>query len=327
MSMARLQQGLSLTLVFLALGWAGWCLHVGLGGHALWALVLLLPQAPILGLELMWAAWAARRDGARRPLGQSACAPEPFPGWTVWSRAWLQELWASVQTFGWRQPWAYRRWPDHLPRPARGRRGVLLVHGFACNRGFWNPWMKRLRAAGVPHVAVTMEPPTADIAVQALGLQEAWDRMMAATGVPPLLVGHSMGGLAIRSWLALQPEDLAVQHEVITIGSPHHGTALAMMARSEAGTQMQLLSPFIMSLAERESAARRARFTCYWSVCDNIVFPASTATLPGADNRAVQGRPHVALAHAPIVLADVLTRTAPGGALGDAHADAACRSL
>ena len=102
---------------------------------------------------------------------------------------------------------------------------------------------------------------------------------------------------------------------------------LAMMARSEAGTQMQLLSPFIMSLAERESAARRARFTCYWSVCDNIVFPASTATLPGADNRAVQGRPHVALAHAPIVLADVLTRTAPGGALGDAHADAACRSL
>ena len=37
-------------------------------------------------------------------------------------------------------------------------------------------------------------------------------------------------------------------------------------------------------------------FTCWYSNCDNIVFPASVATLPGADNRFVPGVAHVELA-------------------------------
>jgi triacylglycerol esterase/lipase EstA (alpha/beta hydrolase family) len=109
--------------------------------------------------------------------------------------------------------------------------------------------------------------------------------------------------------LAHLPEELALQHEAISIGSPHHGTALAMLAHTEAGAQMQLLSPFLMQLAQAESPARRARWTCYWSVCDNIVFPASTATMPGARNLAVHSQPHVALAQAPVIMDDVLGRT------------------
>jgi triacylglycerol lipase len=309
MTMARLQQACSLVCGLAALCWVWWCLHAGWPHGAGWALLALLPQAPVLALELLWAAWVARRAGARRELGRPQDAPEPFPSLAQWCGAWLRELLASAQTFAWRQPWAHARWPDWLPDSARGRRGVLLVHGFVCNRGFWNPWMERLRAAGVPHVAVSLEPTSGDIAQQARGLQPAWDRLVAATGVPPLLVGHSMGGLTIRSWLAGLPDERALEHEAISIGSPHHGTALAMLAHSEAGQQMQLLSPFIKGLAQAESAARRARWTCYWSVCDNIVFPASTATLPGALNRAVPGLPHVALAHAPEILDEVLRRT------------------
>lgn len=309
MSMARLQQALSLACAGAAGVWLCWCWHTGWPQGAWWALALLFPQGPVLALELMWAAWAARRDAARRELGQAHAAPQTFPHVGAWCGAWVRELWASSLTFGWRQPWAYDHYPDHLPIEAQGRRGVLLVHGFVCNRGFWNPWMQGLRQAGVPYVAVTMEPPADDIGLQALGLQVACDRLMAATGVPPLLVGHSMGGLAIRSWLAGLPDDRALQHEAISIGSPHHGTALAMLAHTEAGMQMQLLSPFLRQLAHAESPARRARWTCYWSVCDNIVFPASTATLPGALNRAVPGLPHVALAHAPEILDEVLRRT------------------
>ena len=305
-----MQQCLTLVLVGLGVAWLIACLTLGLGWWAAWALVLLAPQAPVLGLETLWAALAARRAGARRAMGQGDAPPEPYPALWVWVRSWAQEVVASVQTFGWRQPWAHGRWPDHLPADAKGRRGVLLVHGFVCNRGFWNPWMPRLRAAGVPHVAVSMGPPFADIALQAQVLQSAWQRLMDATGAPPLLVGHSMGGLAIRHWLSTQADEMALEHEVITIGSPHHGTALAVMAHSPAALQMQLLSPFLTELAARESAARRSRFTCYWSVCDNIVFPASTATLPAARNVAVHGRAHVALAQAPMILQDVLARTA-----------------
>jgi pimeloyl-ACP methyl ester carboxylesterase len=308
MSNARMQQMLTLVIFTAALLWAAYCVSTGWWGGALFVLLLLLPQAPALALETLWAAMVARREGTRRPLGSPQATAEPYPDFIVWCRSWLREVVASVQTFAWRQPWAHQRWPDHVPNTAQGHRGVLLVHGFVCNRGFWNPWMARLREADVPHVAVSLGPPFADIAIQAQGLQAAWQRLYDATGLAPLLVGHSMGGLVIRTWLAQQSEETALAHEVITIGSPHHGTALAMMARSVAATQMQVLSAFLQDLSARENTQRRARFTCYWSVCDNIVFPAHTATLPGARSVAVFGQPHVALAHHPSIIEDVLRR-------------------
>ena len=210
--------------------------------------------------------------------------------------------------FGWQQPWAYRTQPDHLPADALGRRGVILVHGFFCNRGFWNPWMAQLRAKNLPFVAVSLGPPQADIAEQARGLEQARLRLLQATGVTPLLVGHSMGGLLIRSWLAQHSDALALQHEVITIGSPHHGTALARLGFSTAALQMRRGSAFLKDLAARETTERHSRLTCYWSVCDNIVFPASQATLAGARNIALHGLPHVGLAYAPQIFEDVLGR-------------------
>lgn len=312
MSNARIQQMISLSLALTAVGWLVWCWGTGRSGWTPWALMALAPHAPVLALETAWAAAAARREGARRAMGQADAPPVAYPGLHIWMGAWLQEVVASVRTFGWQQPWQHARHPDHLPPQAAGRQGVLLVHGFVCNRGFWNRWMPELRAAGIPHVAVSLGPPFRDIALQAQGIEQAWQGLMQATGRPPLLVGHSMGGLMIRSWLGSKPREIAQAHEVITIGTPHHGTALAQMARSEPALQMQLLSDFLRSLAEREDAALRARWTCYWSVCDNIVFPANTATLPGARNLCIPGRPHVALAQAPEILQDVMARCAPG---------------
>ena len=49
-------------------------------------------------------------------------------------------------------------------------------------------------------------------------------------------------------------------------------------------------------------AGRHSLFTCWYSNCDNIVFPASTAGLPGADNRLVQGVAHVQMALHPGVM-------------------------
>ena len=48
----------------------------------------------------------------------------------------------------------------------------------------------------------------------------------------------------------------------------------------------------------------RGKFTCWYTNCDNIVFPASTATMPGADNRLVRGVAHVELAFHPQVMRD-----------------------
>ena len=60
--------------------------------------------------------------------------------------------------------------------------------------------------------------------------------------------------------------------------------------------------------AEQEQAGTHAyrNFVCWYANTDNIVFPASTATLPGADNRHMAGVPHVAMAFHPKVMADTL---------------------
>ena len=68
------------------------------------------------------------------------------------------------------------------------------------------------------------------------------------------------------------------------------------------GKQMRLRSRWLQKLAQTELPARRVLFTCWYSNCDNIVFPASTATLPGADNRLVRGAAHVQLAFLPPVM-------------------------
>lgn len=312
MSNARLQQIMTLALLGWALAWViGWA-HRGQWAMASWALVLFVPHAPALASELLWASWLARPASARRIWGQDSAPVQPYPSLRQWLFAGCQETLMGIRVFGWQQPWAHQAHADHLPPDARGRRGVLLVHGFVCNRGFWNTWMPRLRACGVPCIAITLEPPQADIAEQARGLQAARLRLIEATGIEPVMVGHSMGGLVIRCWLAAQSDELARRQEIITIGSPHHGTALAAWGRSRLALQMRMGSDFLQTLQARDTPARLSRMTCYWSMCDNVVFPANSATLPGARNIHLPGLPHVGLAMAAPIFDDVLQRLTNG---------------
>ena len=69
---------------------------------------------------------------------------------------------------------------------------------------------------------------------------------------------------------------------------------------------MRLGSDWLAQLAARESALSRERFTCFWSHCDNIVFPTRNATLAGADNRHLPVTPHVQMVEHPAVFEEVL---------------------
>jgi pimeloyl-ACP methyl ester carboxylesterase len=99
------------------------------------------------------------------------------------------------------------------------RRGAVFIHGFVCNRGFWTPWLKELRARGHSFVAVNLEPVFGSIDEYVPIVEGAVQRVTQATGMAPVLVCHSMGGLAARAWLRAMSADGRVHH-VITIGSP-----------------------------------------------------------------------------------------------------------
>ncbi len=285
--LARLQQAITLGLLMLAIGVAWWCWH---NGHPQWALagvVLILGgYALVLGLEFSLLRLAHGDD------------PTPRAGAGLLLAAWWAEVKAAPQVFCWRQPFFSQRWPDHLPADAQGRRGVLLVHGFVCNRGVWNPWLRRLRALGIPFVAVNLEPVFGSIDDYVGILEQAVRRLEAATGKAPVIVAHSMGGVVVRRWWAEHGGASRVHH-ALTLGTPHHGTWLARLATTPNGRQMQQRSPWLQTLSAREAAGLASHFTCFYSHCDNIVFPPATATLPGADNRHLAGVPHVQMVDRP----------------------------
>lgn len=276
----RLQRWLVFGWLVLAGVWiaAGrhWSPGVVLTGLA----VLLFTHALVLGLECI----AARRVGRGDP---SPSAPLP-----AWLRAWCVESLLAPRVFCGYQPFLADAIPDHLP--AGGRRGVVLVHGFLCNRAFWTPWLRTLRADGRAFVAVNLEPIFAPLDHHAPTIEAAVRQVTAATGLPPLLVCHSMGGLAARAWL--RTADPGRVHRVVTIGTPHGGTWMAGFSHTANGRQMRIGNPWLRALAEHEATQPGVPFTCWYSNCDNIVFPPSVATLPDADNRFVSGKAHVAMA-------------------------------
>jgi len=249
--------------------------------------------AAALGLEFFWLRASYAGDSGERPRLRELLS------------AWKDEILIAPQVFLWRQPFRASAIPDFLPDDALGRRGVVLMHGFFCNRGLWNPWMQRLRGRGTPFVALTLEPAFGSIDRYVDAIEAAVVRLHKATGVAPVLLGHSMGGLAIRAWVA-RGGQAARFHRAITIGTPHRGTWIARHARTPNGREMRIDSPWLDALVRAEADRDHGRFTCFWGHCDNIVFPTRAATLPGADNRHIAQTPHVAMAFHPEVIEELL---------------------
>ena len=295
-----MQQAIVVGAVVTSLGWYFWLLDRSIWLAIAGALAILLGYALVLGAEFVAAAAMNRGDSvpaadARTLLG-----------------AWWQESRVAPRVFCWQQPFRWRTLPDshietgssQLPKCA-----AVFVHGFVCNRGFWLPWMFELKKAGIPYTSVNLEPVFGSIADYVAVIEEAVQRAERLTGCPPVLVCHSMGGLAARAWLAHGSAAALRVRRLITIGTPHHGTWLSRFSRAPNGQQMRQNHEWLGALSADEVAAAAtpySRFVCWYSNADNIVFPASSAMLPGADNRHVPGMAHVALAFHPRVMQESL---------------------
>ena len=252
--LARIQQFIvisiaGLAIIWIVLTWGDSPTLTGLG-----LLLVFLGHAAFLALEFAVAYRVNRHDPAARA------------GVLLLIRAWIGEALTAPRVFGWQQPFRWNAIPDCLTQAPNSpkRRGIVFIHGFVSNRGFWNPWLVQMRHRGQVFSAVNLEPVTGSIEDYAAMIETAVQGVTAATGLPPLLICHSMGGLATRAWLRAFQADHRVHHVVSQL------------------------------------------FTCYYSNCDNIVFPVSSAMLRGADNRMVAGEAHVALAFNQRVVSETL---------------------
>ena len=298
--LARLQKIITFGLLFASLGVGVWFMRYGsLAAAFIAGLVFLL-----LAMGVYAGALAIEFALARAINARSAC---PGATWQQTWSAWRHEAITGPVLFCWRQPFCTNAIPDNSP-PASdvfGQQGLVFVHGFFCNRAFWTPWMARLQNTGRMYKAISLEPVFGSIDDYRSLIDNAVKRVTAATGEVPLLVCHSMGGLAVRAWLAGQPASGPGYH-IVTIGTPHLGTWLARWGTSVNARQMQIGSDWLAHLNESLTEPSPHRFTCWYSTTDNIVFPSSSATLISADNRQLQGVAHVQMAFLPQVIEETL---------------------
>lgn len=290
MSNARQQQLVLLVRVLLALLLAAW----GAGHGGLFGAI----GMGLLGL-FGWVVLVLPAFFLIRRLPRPDEQPVPSIGQCL--RAAALEWQAYERVFSWHQPFGERRRPDRLGPEHRGRRGVLMLHGFRCNRGLWNDWVDQLDAQGIPHVALTMTPPFASIDANAEAIEAAVQALERATGLPPVVVAHSMGGLALRAWRRATQSAPTRLHHVFTLGTPHAGTLMAQFSGALNARQMRMRSDWLQALAESESPVWWQRFTCIYSGCDQVVCPSILAVLPNARTLAVPAAGHLQLVFEPVV--------------------------
>ena len=233
---------------------------------------------------LTWclAQWLRWRDG--RPLD-----------WGNQFAALGKEIAARIVSFNWSQP---------FPALAMGRDPVgasegtpiLLVHGFFSSKGMWIRFRQRLVKAGMgPVYTMDLKHAFGHVKGMVPSLHERIEAILRETGKDKIvLIAHSMGGLVSRQYLQVHGGERIAQ--LITLGSPHHGTRIAKVALFTCTRDMRRKSGFLDALAAKEATAPPAvPTTSIYTMNDDLVYPPETSELAWAENIAVQGVGHVSL--------------------------------
>ncbi|HET7477623.1 MAG TPA: alpha/beta fold hydrolase [Dermatophilaceae bacterium] len=189
---------------------------------------------------------------------------------------------------------------DHAGMPAgpvrQDRPGpVLLVPGYGAGTDRLKVLAGVLAAAGRDVTVVDLpDRALGDLDQQADALDEAVGAAMARTGAASVdVVGYSAGGVVARLWLT-EHDGAARARRVVTLGSPHQGTQLAVLAGllgqrcPLACQQLATGSDLLRGLAST-SVPAGVPFVSIWSTDDEVVVPPDSASVEGAVNVPVQG--------------------------------------
>ncbi|MDF3834293.1 alpha/beta fold hydrolase [Cupriavidus basilensis] len=283
--------------------WLGWPIAAGLLagiGVALAAYGLSVAGAFAISLRGL-----GEPAGTRPPVPPVLQAIRPAPLTLAQAlTCFLREYAAVFRMFNWLQPFCSQRRFAPARAPA-SHPPLLLVHGYGCNHAVWLDMQPALAAAGYHCEAIDLEPVFGDIDQYALEVRAAIARIAATTGQPPLLLCHSMGGLAARAALAGRGAAPPCRG-IVTLGTPHHGCALARYGSGFNARQMRCGSAWLRALAAREKPRQRETLVSIFSWHDSIAGPAGTAWLDGAHHIALAGIGHVSLLRHPRVTQAVL---------------------
>ena len=194
--------------------------------------------------------------------------------WLCFTGAELMRIYSMIH-------WTIKQ--QKAPTPLQGganlsRPVVVLVHGLYDKPSSWLLMSHYLEKAG--YQAVTFSYKSLRGSNESIVKEfDAFMNFVNASfpGQKCLLVGHSLGGLVLRSWLA-QPGNEEKATGLITIGTPHKGTRMALFAPGHVSRCLLPTSTFIETLA----AAPKPEIPCVAFVSgeDEIILPGANLLPP-----------------------------------------------
>ena len=214
---------------------------------------------------------------------------------------------------------------------------VLLVPGYGGSTASLGELAEKLTAAGRDATVVALPGDgTGDLVAAATALGDSVRAVLARTGAPTVdLVGYSAGGIVVRLWVA-DDGGAALTRRVLTLGSPHHGTALADLATDVAPgacptacRQLASGSDLLRRLNTGDETPAGPTWVSIWTTGDQTVTPPDSARLSGALDIPVQSVcadaqvSHSDLPRNALVQAMVLTELGAGGPVPLTSADCA----
>ena len=186
-----------------------------------------------------------------------------------------------------------------LPSGPAGGTPVIFVHGLYHNHTAWYLYLRWFRKWGWQHMkAVNLAGKFRSIHDFTQVLADEVEKVLAETGSDQVdLVGQSMGGLVIRNYLTGDSAKAKVRR-VVTLGTPHQGSKMAVLGLGGAVKEMVPGSAFLQELNQEVQMPQGGRFYAIYTIVDNLVLPNKSAKLDGDGVENIETRvvSHVGLA-------------------------------
>lgn len=214
------------------------------------------------------------------------------------------ELW-SIATLGWWHVRGFLRDGMHQPSPPTGR-PVVCIHGWTQNAtNFWG-LRRALHAVGRPTVGISMWVRFTPLTWYRWRLVRRLRRLASQLPDGFDVVCHSMGGVVFRMALAAHPDLCDRLHTVVTLGSPHCGTAatrgIPLVPELRA---MRRSSPLLRDLPHLPALCPGVRVVTIAGSTDTIVYPISSAIVSGTEAIVIDHIGHAGLLTSPSAWAAV----------------------
>lgn len=229
----------------------------------------------------------------RRFMGYHRFKGLPPPEASLWR--WVLSDVRAFAILGWWHVRGFLQDGLRTPDPTHGR-PVLCVHGYTQNATNFHGLRRALERAGRPTVAVSLWHRFAPMGWYGHRLEQKIEELSHRFPDGIDVVAHSMGGLVLRMVLTAREDLRGAIHTVVTLGSPHRGTAAARgIPLIPEVLAMKRGSLLLAGLPQLTELLPHARVVTIAGDADTVVYPVDSVSVPGAEAVVLHGVTHAGL--------------------------------